>query len=267
MMRAEKDMSQKESEAQRKQADVDQARQRLDDCRAKASPDQSSPCSSEESNLRSKQSSLDSARSAVERERSDVERMRSDVQRAKESRERARTDRDRKNQELLKEPEQIAVDKYCPHSYAVEQHAVNAKVTLTLSMSELVGAKSIVSDQPFKYASQAADETFPAQQGRCAQVASGDPLQLPDEKALRKDLMTKVVKDLRSKIMASYDAYRRGFLAAARRDESSGLNEEAAESYVRYVLTGPHALDDKKKLSDFFNKTKGIGKLDSLWSN
>ena len=48
---------------------------------------------------------------------------------------------------------------------------------------------------------------------------------------------------------------------------AAGLTEEATESYVRYVLTGPHALDDKKKLSDFFNKTKGIGKLDALWKN
>ena len=147
----------------------------------------------------------------------------------------------------------------------MEQHGVTAKVTLKLTIAELADDKAIVADQPFKYGSQAADETFPAQAGRCAEVAGGDALKLPSEVDMRKDLMTKVVRDLRSKIMASYDAYRRGFLAAARRDEAAGLTDQATESYVRYVLTGPHALADKEKLAAFFSRTKGIGKLDALW--
>ncbi len=267
MMGAEKDLSRKESDAMKRQGDVDTARSRLDKCRASAPPDKSSACSSDESNLRSKQSSLDSARRNVESARSKVNRMRDDVARAKSSRDSARSTRESKNQDLLKTPEKIAIDKFCPHKYAVDQHAVDAKVTLELSVIELVSDNAIIRDQPYSYAAKAADETFSAQAGRCAEIASGDPLQLPSEKALQKQITTKVVKDLRSKILASYDAYRRTFLTAAQRDESSGLTEEATESYVRYVLTGPHALDDKKKLGDFFNKTKGIGKLDALWKN
>ncbi len=265
LTRAQQDQSKEESESQKRQADVDDARNKLEKCRANAKPDDSFPCSSEESNLRSKQGWLDSARSRVESARSKADRLRSDISTARSRRDMARQSRDQKNSDLLNTPEQIAVDKYCPHSYGVEQHGVTATVTLKLTMAELMGDKSIVADQPFKYGSQTGDETFPAQSGRCAEVAQGDPLKLPTEIEMRKDLMTKVVKDLRSKVMASYDAYRRGFLAAARRDEAAGLTDQATEAYVRYVLTGPHALADKDKLAAFFSRTKGIGKLDALW--
>ncbi len=265
LSRAQQQQSKEEAETQKRQGDADQARNRLEQCRAKASPDDSSPCSSEESNLRSKQGWVDSARNRVESARSQADRLRNDVQSARDRRDSARQSRDQKNSDLLNTPEQIAVDKYCAHNYRVEQHGVTAKVTLKLTIAELADDKAIVADQPFKYGSQAADETFPAQAGRCAEVAGGDALKLPSEVDMRKDLMTKVVRDLRSKIMASYDAYRRGFLAAARRDEAAGLTDQATESYVRYVLTGPHALADKEKLAAFFSRTKGIGKLDALW--
>ncbi len=265
LSRVQQDQSKEESESQKRQGDVDQARSRVEQCRAKASPDDSSPCSSEESNLRSKQGWLDSARNRVESARSKADRLRNDVSNIRDRRDSARQSRDQKNSELLNTPEQISVDKYCPHKYQVEQHGVTAQVTLKLTMDELADDKSIVANQPFKYGSQAGDETFPAQVGRCAEVAGGDALKLPSEVDLRKDLMTKVVRDLRSKVMASYDAYRRGFLAAARRDEAAGLNDQATESYVRYVLTGPHALTDKDKLAAFFSRTRGIGKLDALW--
>jgi tetratricopeptide (TPR) repeat protein len=262
---ADKEVARHESETQKRQAELDDARNRLSECQKNAKPDESFPCSSEESNVRSKQSSLDSARSQLESARARAGSIKDDISNAKSRQQSARQNRDRLNQELLRTPEQIEVPKVCPHNYAVEQHAVLAKVTVKLSIDQLTQDKSVVRDQPFNYDARAADETFPAQAGRCNEIANGNPLQLPSEKDLRKNLMTKVVKDLRGKVLASYDAYRRSFLAAARRHESGGLTEEAIESYVRYVLTGPHALQDKKKLAEFFNRTRGIGTLDALW--
>jgi tetratricopeptide (TPR) repeat protein len=266
LVEAEKTLARAQEEEQKKQAEVDDARNRVDECRSRAQPGQSNPCSSEESTLRSRQSSLDSARSNTSRERDRAGRLREDVASTKSRKENARATRERVNQELLNTPEQIEVPRYCPHNYQVEQHVVQAKVVLKLTMDQLGEQKAIVSGEPFKYDAGASDETFPAQAGRCAEIAGGNPLQLPDEKTLRQQLMTKVVRDLRGKIIASYDAYRRGFLAAARRHEAAGLTDEATEAYVRYVLTGPHQLKDKKKLADFFQKTSGIGKLDALWS-
>jgi tetratricopeptide (TPR) repeat protein len=263
---AEKSLMREQEEEQRRQSEYEQARSKLDECRSRAQPGQSSPCSSEESTVRSKQSSLDSARSNVAREREKAGRLREDIANRKSQKETARATRERVNQDLLKTPEQITVPKYCPHNYNVEQHAVQAKVVLKLTMDQLVAQKAIIAGEPFRYDAAARDETFPAQAGRCAEIAGGNPLQLPDEKALRKELMTKIVRDLRTKVVASYDAYRRGFLSAARRHEAAGLTEEATEAYVRYVLTGPHQLKDKKKLAEFFQKTSGIGKLDALWS-
>lgn len=265
LLSAEKDLARDEEDAMKKQADVDQARQRLDDCRAKSQPNNSSPCSSEESNLRSKQSYLDSARRNVESRRGNVTRVREDIGRVKSSRDSARQSRDSKQQELLRTPEQIAVDKYCPHSYAVEQHATGAKIVLALTMDQLGEAKAIVAGQPFAYDAAATDESFAAQAGRCPEIAAGNPLELPSEQELRKELTTKIIKDLRTKVLASYDAYRRGFLSAARRHEAAGLTEDATEAYVRYVLTGPHQLEEADKLGAFFQKTRGIGKLDALW--
>jgi tetratricopeptide (TPR) repeat protein len=266
LLKAEQKVTKEEQEAQGKQADVDKARQRVDDCRAKAPPEKSSPCNSEDSNLRSKQSYLDSARRDVDSARRDVARYRSDVQSIKSRTDNARRTIEQTNSKLKTTPTKIYVDKICPHRYQVTKHKVWANLTVKLSVDELGEDKSIISNQPFKYDTVAADESFAAQQGRCREIASGNPKELPSEKDLRKTLTTKIIKDLRKKVLASYDAYRRSFLTAARRHEAAGLTDQATEAYVRYVLTGPHQLEDKKKLGDFFNKTKGIGKLDSLWS-
>ncbi|MBI4701592.1 MAG: hypothetical protein HY744_10620 [Deltaproteobacteria bacterium] len=122
-------------------------------------------------------------------------------------------------------------------------------------------------DQPLQYAADPSDETRPGHPGRCPQVAAPDPLELPSEKELRQELLTKVVGDLRSKVLAGYDAYRQRFLAEARRSEAAGLNEEAVESYVRYVLTGTHDLKEQGQIRAFLSKAKGLGQFEALWSH
>ena len=263
--RYEQDVARAQQEVDRKQQDMDKARADLDRCRASAPPGNSSSCSSEESRVSSAQSSLDSARSQLSSPQNSLQNSRSQLASAQDRRESSRRTRDEKTQELRSTPEMITVDKFCPFTYPVDIHTEAAQVTLKLTLDRLGQDKPIVNDQPFHYDSAAKDETFPAHPGRCPEVAAGDPLQLPSEEQMRQDLVTKVVKDLRTKIVASYDAYRGGFLAEARRAEAAGLGEEATEAYVRYVLTGPNSLQQKEQIAAFFAKAKGLTKLDALW--
>jgi hypothetical protein len=112
------------------------------------------------------------------------------------------------------------------------------------------------------------DETFPAQPGRCAEVAQGKRLRLPSEKDVRQALVNKTIAGIREKVLGAYDRYRQRFLADARREEAAGLADEAVEAYVRYVLTGVKTLDprDQKQIAEFLAKTRGFGKLDQLGS-
>jgi hypothetical protein len=266
VVRYEQEVTKAQQEVDRKQQEADKARADLDRCRANAPPGNSSACSSEDSRLRSAQSSLDSARGSLSSPQGYLQNARSQLGSVQDRREASRRTRDEKTQELRNTPEMITVDKYCPFTYPVDIHNVAAQVTLKLTMDRLGEDKPIVNDQPFRYDVAAKDETFPAHPGRCPAVAAGDPLQLPSEEQLRQELATKVVKDLRTKILAGYDANRQRFLTEARRGEAAGLGEEATEAYVRYVLTGPNSLQQKDQIAAFFAKAKGLTKLDALWS-
>lgn len=262
----EQEVARAEQELDQKTQELDRARSELDRCRASAQPGNSSACSSEDSRVRSAQSSVESARNRLSGPRSNLQSARDRLRSAQERRESARRSRDDKMQELRSTPEMIDVPKYCPFPYAVDQHRVGSRVTLKLTLTRLGEDKPIVADQPFPYETAQQDETRPGHPGRCPQVAAADPLELPSEDQLRQQLVTKVIKDLRSRIMAAYDTYRQKYLAEARRAESAGLSDEATEAYVRYVLTGPGALERKEQIAAFLRRTRGLGQLDSLWS-
>lgn len=266
VIRYEKEVMDVQQDVDRRMQEVDRARADLDRCRGQADPGDANPCSSEQSRLESAQRSLDSERRRLDSPRRSLDSARSRLSSAQDQRESARRDRDSVLQQLRNTPELITVPRYCPFDYQVELHEVGSEVTLELTMASLADGRAILRDQPFRYSSGRKDQTFPAHPGRCPEVARGDPLQLPSEQELRQALVTQVIKDLRKKVMASYDSYRQEFLTAAQRHESAGLSEEAVEAYVRYVLTGPHVLEQKKQIAEFFARARGLSKLDALWS-
>ncbi|MBW2523771.1 MAG: tetratricopeptide repeat protein [Deltaproteobacteria bacterium] len=266
MMRYEQDLMRIQKDVDRKMQDVERARTDLDRCRGSADPANTSACSSERSRMESAQRSLESERRRLDTPRSNLESSRNRFSSAQDRRDSARRDRDSKLQELRNTPELITVPRYCPFNYQVELHQVGAEVTMKLSMAQLSDQRTILSDQPFRYETGHRDQTFPAHPGRCPEVAQGDALDLPSEQQMRQALVSQVIKDLRKKVMASYDSYRQEFLTAAQRHESAGLGEEAVEAYVRYVLTGPHVLKQKKQIAEFFSRAKGLSQLDALWS-
>jgi len=263
----QKEQSREQTDADKKRADLDKVREKLADCRAKKSGDDSSSnsCWSEESSVNSKKSSYESAQRDVESARRDVERANDNLRREKDARASDQKSRADASQKLLRTPKQIEVKKYCPFNYAVQEHDRRSQVMLKLSMTRLGDDSVILRDEQFSYQSNARDTTHRAHPGRCREVARADPLNLPNEGQLRTDLAKKVIADLRKKVLTSYDSYRAGFLTAARRSETSGLTEEATESYVRYILTAPNQIESAKQIQKFFRKTAGLGNLEGLW--
>ena len=120
------------------------------------------------------------------------------------------------------------------------------------------------------------DEVFPqaippiVDEGWLARPATcpdrGKRIALPNEAALRGELLKMTIATLREKVHAMYESYRTKFLADARRLESSGASEDAVESYVRYLLTGIKNIDPKdgKQIGEFLRKTRGFGKIELL---
>jgi tetratricopeptide (TPR) repeat protein len=267
--RYQHDVDEAMKEVMRAEADADRARQDLERCQASASSStSSSPCSSEESRYRSEQSDLDSARRRMESPQGWLGTARDGLTRASDSRNSARQDKDRETERMRTTPRQIEVPVACDYNYNVAVHTLHAGVTVRMSVENLVERSRVLDDEPFQYRVQHQDETFPAQPGRCDEVAQGKRLQLPSEKEVRRELVTKAIAGIREKVLGTYDGYRQGFLARARREEAAGLADEAVEAYVRYVLTGPASIDarDQKQIREFLARTRGFGKIDQLGS-
>lgn len=252
--RAEGDVANQQKRVDSEQADVDRAQERYDRCMEHASADDSSPCSSERSSLESERRQLESARSSLRSPQGSLQRARDSLQRARDSRNRSRETVERQRATLRSTPTTIEVPRMCAFSYQVAKHAVESSVTLKLTMSRRRSETLLLDDQPFQYRVDRSDETHPAHPGRCPEVAAGDPLELPDEAALRRELLGRVIADLRAKIMASYDTYRAHYLAVARKYHSGGMREQAVEAYVRYVLTGPERSGGAEALRRFLAK-------------
>jgi tetratricopeptide (TPR) repeat protein len=265
--RYQKDVDSIQKDVDRAEVDVDKARADLDKCTANRKPtDSSSACSSEDSRLRSAQSSLDSVRSRIQSPKSNLSSARERLMDAQKEREDVRRRKDDQLQRMRSTPRTIEVNRYCAHNYSVDVHTVSARLTVQLTAEHLEDKSRLLDNEPFEYKESKKDISFPAQQGRCAEVAAGDALQIPSEKEIKVALVTQAIGGVREKVMASYERYRQRFLADARREEASGLADEAVEAYVRYLLTAPKGLNpkDERQIGDFLQKTRGFGKLDSL---
>ena len=261
-----KDVARAEQEADRARADYEKCRDRAQS--SDSSSSSSNPCSSEESRYRSEQSDLENARRRLESPQRSLSSARDQVSRSSDSRTNARRDKDRELETMRTTPRDIEVPVSCDYNYNVAVHTLKAGVTVRISVESLQERTKVLDNEPFQYAVQHKDETYPAQPGRCAEVAQGKRLKLPSEKAVRQALVNKAIAGIREKVLGTYDRYRQRFLADARREEAAGLAEEAVEAYVRYVLTGAKSIDpkDEKQIADFLARTRGFGKLDQLGS-
>lgn len=250
----------------RAQSDRDRAQQTLDRCLERAGDDTSEACRSERSRVQSEQRDLESARDRLRSPRDRLDSARRSLGQVRERRGREREEVERRRQRLRDTPETIAIDRHCAFDYQVAVHEVQSRITMNLTIKRLADDGAIVKDEPFQYSVAETDQTFRAIRGRCAEVSGGDPLELPSEAQLRTQLLQQIVRDVRAKLMVSYDSYRSDFLSAAREHESAGLSDRAVEAYVRYVLTGPHDLKDAESIGQFLEKARGFGAVDALWN-
>jgi len=270
--RYQHDVDEAQKEVMKQEEEADRARADYEKCRDRASQDtsnsSSNPCSSEQSRYESEQRDVDSARSRLSSPQGYLSSARDQLSRSSDSRSSARRDKDRELETMRTTPRNIEVPVSCDYNYNVSVHTIRAGVTVRMSVESLHEKSKVLDNEPFQYAVQHKDETYPAQPGRCAEVAQGKRLNLPSEKKVRQALVSKAIAGIREKVLGTYDRYRQRFLADARREEAAGLADEAVEAYVRYVLTGAKSIDPKdgKQIADFLSRTRGFGKLDQLGS-
>lgn len=269
--REQKEVDRYQKEVDRYQKDVDAATQELDKARAeldkcRGNKPEPNACSSEQSRVDSKQSSLNTARNYLDSPKRSLESARDRMSSASDSRDSARRDKDSATERMRSTPRTIQVDRFCAHNYDVDVHELAAVVTVRLSIDNLLDKSKVLEGEAFPFRVAQKDETFGAQPGRCAEVASGDPLTLPSEKEVKQALVSQAIGGVRDKVLGSYDRYRQRYLADARREEASGLADEAVEAYVRYVLLGAKGLDPKDgaAIGEFLQKTRGFGKVEAL---
>jgi hypothetical protein len=268
--RYQRDLDDKQRDLDRYQADVDRARADYDRCQSSASSSSSSAsssssCSSERSRVDSAQSQLQSQRSSMQSVQSDLSRVRDSTQRAIENRARVRRDAEDARQRMRSLPVTIQVPHHERENYPIEMRSIDAAVTLKLHADGLEEKAMLLDDEPFaQLVGPYRDEGWLARPATCP--AQGKLLRLPGEDVVRGELVKRTIATLREKVQTMYDNYRTHFLAEARRQEASGLPEDAVESYVRYLLTGLKNVDPKdgKQIEGFLKKVRGFGRIDLL---
>lgn len=266
--RWQKEVDDKQKTLMAAQADEDKARADLERCEGNKKPGDSSACSSERSRVDSARRSVESARSYLSSPQGSLESARRRMQDARERANRARESKVRATEAMRTTPKMREIPRHCAHNFSVDVHTVRARVSVQLSAEGLADRAKILDGESFDYKAEYADETREAQPNRCPEVAAPDPLDLPNEKKLKEELVTKTITGVREKVLATYERYRQRYLADARREEAAGLADDAVEAYVRYVLTGGKKLDpkDDKQIGEFLGKTRGFGKASSLGS-
>ncbi|AKT40893.1 uncharacterized protein CMC5_050500 [Chondromyces crocatus] len=267
--RSERDVESAQRAVERAQREVESARADLERCRSRRPsgppkpdreprPDDPARCSSQES--------------AVERElsrlRSEEERLAGPERRLTEARGRFSNAEGRLSviqeditvaaSRLDRTPRTIQVARNCSHGYVVNVHAVHAMMTVTVSAAGLHDGAVILDQDARLYEQRNQDETFPAQPGRCDEVANGDPLDLPAEIELKHALLTKAVGGVRDQILFTYDRYRQQLLASADREHAAGARDEAVERYARYLLLGRVSVEERARLVALLASEKGI---------
>jgi hypothetical protein len=264
--RYQKDVDETQKDMARYENDADRARSDYDRCMSSSSSSSSSsPCSSEKSRYESAQSQVQSQRSRVQSAQGYLSSARERMQRSGESRTRAREDVERYRKRMLEEPTTIQEPHHERENYAVEIRSIDATVTLKLRAEALADKATLLNDETFPQVIQPIrDEGWLARPATCP--SHGKAIALPNEETLRGELVKMTIATLREKVQAMYESYRTKFLADARRQEASGIPEDAVESYVRYLLTGIKNIDPKdgKQIGEFLRKTRGFGRIDLL---
>lgn len=266
--RYEREVDDARRDVDRAQIDADRARLELDRCLAKPLPSpppgQPAPspdpnrCSSEEGALERATSKLRAEQARLSGPEGRLSASRAELAAAEGRVSVVREDIASAARRLDRTPRTIQVARHCSHGYLAEVHAVHAAVTVTVSAESLHDGAVILDRDARLHEQREQDETFPAQPGRCAEVAEGDPLQLPAEVELKHALLTKAVAGVRDQILFAYDRYRQQLSSSAEREQAAGATDEAVERWARYLLLGRLEQGERAKILAQLAAAKGI---------
>jgi len=265
--RAQEAVDREQKDVARAEAELDRTRTAYDKCQANKSSTSSSsdPCWSEKSSMESDQRDLESERRDLGNRHGDLQRERQRMSSVNDRKNYARQDLERERARMRDEPTMIKEPHHERENYAVEIRSIDATLTLKLRAETLQDKTTLLNDEVFpQNIAPIQDEGWLARPATCP--SQGKRLVLPNEAALRAQLVKMTITTLREKVQTMYESYRTKFLADARRLESSGVPEDAVESYVRYLLTGIKNIDPKdgKLIGEFLRKTRGFGRIDLL---
>ena len=265
--RAQETVDKEQKELARAESELDRTRAAYDKCQTSKSSSSSSsdPCWSEKSSMESDQRDVDSERKDVANRQTDLGYARGRLSSANNRRAQARSTVESESRRMRDEPQTIQEPHHERENFAVEIRSIDATVTLKLHAETLQDKTTLLNDEVFPQTiAPIQDEGWLARPATCP--AQGKRLTLPNESAMRGHLLKMTIATLREKLQTMYESYRTKFLADARRLESSGVPEDAVESYVRYLLTGIKNIDPKdgKQIGEFLRKTRGFGRIDLL---
>jgi hypothetical protein len=267
MDRAQEAVDRELKDQARAESELDRTREAYQKCQSSKSSSSSSsdPCWSEKSSMESDQRDLESERRDVQNRQGDLSRVRDRLSSLNDRRSSARQDLERENRRMRDEPQTIQEPHHERENFTIEMRSVDAAVSLKLRAETLQDKVTLLNDEVFpQVILPIKDEGWAARPATCP--GQGKRIQLPNESALRAQLMKMTIATLREKVQTMYESYRTKFLADARRLEAGGAPEDAVEAYVRYLMTGIKNIDpkDSKQIGDFLRKTRGFGRIDLL---
>lgn len=213
------------------------ARIELDACSSKKKKPGDS-CSAEEARLDAAKRASESASERDRSARQGRSNAEGDHRDAESERSNARRDWDRSLSELSSTPTTMLIDRVCVHNYGVDAHTFSAAVTLSLGV-HVLGEPAPVELPPTALGASFRDEAFPAQPGRCVEVAAGDPLRPPSDLDIEVALSERAVGYVEGQVATWYASYVESYRVDYEDAKAAGRAEDANEAYVRYRLVGP----------------------------
>ncbi|MFO0550485.1 MAG: hypothetical protein U0271_18970 [Polyangiaceae bacterium] len=232
---AERDRDAAQQTRNAAQTELDRAEQELSRCRSSGG-NPPPTCDAEQQRRDRAAQDLANADSALAIAENSLNQARRELSDAQSDRDRRASEADSARRTFESTPPKVAVDKHCLYTYEVETVTVTGDVECMLRGEGLYDTTPLLTQSVAGHATHQ-DETFPAHAGVCAEVAAGDPLQLPSEGQVKKELVGTAVTGARRELLATFEAYRREYLHQADVANSDGRPNDAATNQVKFLLT------------------------------
>jgi len=231
----ERARDQARTNADARRQDLARADQDLSNCNAGAAG-QPNACSTEQQRRDRAQQDSSQADAAQNQAESDLASAQSELSSAESDLQSKRSDADSKKLRFQQTPAKIEVDKHCQHTYSVETVSVSGDVECMLRGESLYDTTAVLTQAVAgKFAKS--DESFPAQAGVCLEVAKGDPLVIPSQGEVKKQVVRSAVGATQREIMSAFGKYRQGYASRAKEAQADKRPDDAVDFYVRYAFS------------------------------